>query len=163
MTHAGLLPFWKNRNKALDGTDAIARMQGGEDEVACFSGGDGGSDRFNLADFADKNHIGILTERLNQSRIERRGVTPNLALMDEALVGLVSILDRIFDGNDVPIARAVNQVDERRQRRAFARACRTGDDDAVSFVDVDFDDAYSWKGFEFRTVSTVPVGMPPAD
>ena len=33
----------------------------------------------------------------------------------------------------------------------------------LKWKDVDYDDAYSWKGFEFRTVSTVPVGMPPAD
>ncbi len=49
---------------------------------------------------------------------------PDLALVDDALAVGVDDLDRILDREDVLAARAVDVVDDRRERRGLARARR---------------------------------------
>src|SRR5216683_749746 len=51
----------------------------------------------------------------------------HLALRDQALLVLVHELDRILDRDDVIGARAIDEIDQRAQRRGFSRAGGTGD------------------------------------
>ena len=44
--------------------------------------------------------------------LERPGVKPDLALGHQALLALVHELDRVFDGDDVIGAGAVDQIDQ---------------------------------------------------
>ena len=48
----------------------------------------------------------------------------DLALVDQALLGLVHELDRILDREDVAVLGFVEVVDHRRQRGGLARASR---------------------------------------
>src|SRR6185503_7583644 len=53
----------------------------------------------------------------------------DVALGDQAFLALVDELDRIFDGDDVIRAGAVDQIDQRAQRRRFSRSRGAGDED----------------------------------
>ena len=55
------------------------------------------------------------------------GVRAHFALVDQALLVLVHELDRILDRDDVLVARPVDVIDHRAQRRRLARAGRSGD------------------------------------
>ena len=55
-------------------------------------------------------------------------VAVHLALVDEAALVLVDVLDRILDREDVLAALGVDLVDHRRQRRRLAAAGRAGDE-----------------------------------
>jgi hypothetical protein len=72
----------------------------------------------------------VSRSRISQSRLERRRearrVETDLALADEAALVGVHELDRILDRDDVPLARAVDLVDERGERGRLARAGRSG-------------------------------------
>ena len=54
---------------------------------------------------------------------------PQLALVDQALLRLVQELDRVLDGEDVPVLVLVDVVGHRRQRRRLAGAGRAGAQD----------------------------------
>ena len=58
---------------------------------------------------------------------EAAGVAVDLALVHEAALVLVDVLDRILDGEDVIVALGVDLVDHRGERRRLAAAGRTGD------------------------------------
>ena len=85
-------------------------------------------DRLEIAHLADEDDVRILAQRGAQRVLERVGVRPHLALVDQALLVLVHELDRIFDRDDVIGARAVDVVDHRAERRRLARAGRPGDE-----------------------------------
>ena len=92
----------------------------------------GGLDRdrdgLEVAQLADQHDVGILAQRRAQRVLERVGVRAHLALVDQALLVRVHELDRILDRDDVILARPVDVVDHRAQRRRLARAGRTGDE-----------------------------------
>ena len=52
----------------------------------------------------------------------------HLALVDQAALVLVDVLDRILDREDVLVPLVVDLVDHRRERRRLAAAGRTGDE-----------------------------------
>ena len=60
--------------------------------------------------------------------MEVEGVEADLAVRDVALVVLVDVLQRVFDGDDVARAGAVDVVDHRREGRRLARAGGSGDE-----------------------------------
>ena len=55
------------------------------------------------------------------------GVAVHLALVDEAVLVLMDVLDRILDGQDVLVALGIDLVEHRGERRRLAAAGRTGD------------------------------------
>jgi AraC-like DNA-binding protein len=76
-------------------------VQGGDGQVAGFREGQGMFHGLPIADFADEDHIGGLTQGIFQRRMEAAGINPHLALVDDALLVLVNIFDGIFDGDDM--------------------------------------------------------------
>ena len=53
----------------------------------------------------------------------------HLTLRDDAVLVLVHELDRVFDREDVIVAAAIDEVDQRAQRRGLSRSSRPGDED----------------------------------
>ena len=107
-------------------------MQGAEDEVAGFGGGDRRGDRLEVAHFADEDHVRVLAERAADRLGERRHVVADLALGDKRVLRGVVEFDRVLDGDDVDVALAVDDVDHRGERRRLAGAGGAGHEDEAA-------------------------------
>ena len=84
-------------------------------------------DRLEVAHFADEHDVGVLAEGGAERVREALRVAVHLALVDQAALVLVEVLDRVLDGEDVPVLLGVDLVDHRRQRGRLAAAGRPGD------------------------------------
>ena len=115
-------------NRAL----GAGRMQRTEHNVSGFGRGDGGFDGFQVAHFADENHVGILPERAANRLRETRHVDADLALVDRRHFVFVIEFDRILNRDDVMIHRFIDEVDHAGQRRTLARPGRTRDDEQTT-------------------------------
>ena len=113
---------------AVDGLRGILRVQGGEHQVAGLGGGQGDRDGLQVAELADEDHVRVLPQHVLERGAEAVGVRADLALVDQRLLVLVQELDRVLDGDDVVGAGAVDQVDERGERRRLAGTGRAGDE-----------------------------------
>ena len=107
---------------AVHGLRRVLGVQRGEDEVAGLGRGQGRADRLHVAHLADEDDVGVLAQRGLEAEREGRRVRPQLALVDDALLVVVQELDRVLDGEDVLVARLVDLVDDRGERRRLARA-----------------------------------------
>ena len=87
-----------------------------------------------VGDVGDDDDVRVLANRPVDRFGEVGSVDPDLALGDDGQLVRVEDLDRIFDGDDRDRAGAVDVVDDRRHRRALARARRTGDEDQSLFL-----------------------------
>ena len=107
-------------------------MERGDNEVAGEGRCDGDLGGLSIAELADDNHIGALTEHRPKRRGEAVGVGANLPLRDAAADVVMDILDRVFDGDDVAGVGLVDPVDEPRDGGALARARCAGDEDQAA-------------------------------
>ena len=107
-------------------------MQGREDEVAGLGRGDRRRDRLEVAHLAEEDHVRVLAKRAAQGVGEADGVGPDLALVDDAALVAVQELDRVLDGHDVVVARAVDLVDHGCERRRLTGARRARDEDEAA-------------------------------
>ena len=114
--HLLLLVRREDVDDAVDGLRGVLGVQGREDEVAGLGGGQRHRDGLEVAHLADQDDVGVLAQHVLERVLERLGVLPHLALVDDALLVPVEELDRVLDGHDVLAAGAVRQVD-----RATAR------------------------------------------
>src|SRR5262249_44797820 len=105
-----LLGRRENGNDTVDGFGGGQRLQGREHQVAGFRGGQGRSNWFQVAHFGDQDGVRVLTETGAQRRSKRRSVYFHLALVDESLLVAVQKFDRVFDGDNVLGAAAVDAV-----------------------------------------------------
>ena len=99
-----------------------------EHEVPGLGGLERDRDRLEIAHLADQHDVGILAQRGAERGLERRRVLPDLSLRHERLFPLVHELDRIFDGDDVIGAGAIDDVEQRAQRGRLPRSRRAGDE-----------------------------------
>ena len=81
-----------------------------------------------VAQLADQDRVRVLAEHAAQRLGEVGGVEPDLTLVDDAVAVGVEDLDRVLDRDDVLVARAVDVVEHRRERRRLARAGRARDE-----------------------------------
>ena len=58
-------------------------------------------DRLEVAHLADEDDVGILAQRGAQRGAEAAGIAVDLALVHQAVLVAVDVLDRIFDGQNV--------------------------------------------------------------
>ena len=86
-------------------------MEGRNDEVTGFCGGERGGDCFRVAHFADENHVWILSQGGSESGGEGFGVVTDLSLFSDAVAMGEDVFDGILDGLDVDVL-AVDRVDE---------------------------------------------------
>ncbi len=97
-------------------------MKRAEHQVPGLGGLDRDADRLEVAQLADQDDVGVFAQRRAQRILERVGVRAHLALVDQAFLVRVHELDRILDRDDVILARLVDVVDHRAERRRLARA-----------------------------------------
>ena len=61
-----------------------------------------GAEADSIAHLTDHDHIGILTHHVLESVLVGGGVESGFPLLDDALVVLEDVLDRVFHRDDVP-------------------------------------------------------------
>ena len=76
-----------------------------EHEVAGLGRGHRERDRLEVAQLADHDHVRVLAQRRAQRARERLGVALHAALVHDAALRRVQVLDRVLDREDV-LARA---------------------------------------------------------
>jgi hypothetical protein len=81
------------------------------------------------AHLADQDHVRVLAQHAAQRVLERVRVRADLALADHRAQVAVDELDRILDRDDMSGARAVDVIDDRRERRRLAGAGGAGHED----------------------------------
>jgi hypothetical protein len=116
----------KHVDDPVDRLGGRRRVERAEDQVARLGGGHGQADGLQVAHFSYQDGVGVLAQRRAQRRGERQRHRPDLALIDQALLGLVHELDRILHREDVAVFGLVEVVDHRRQGGRLARAGRPG-------------------------------------
>ena len=103
-------------------------MQRGEDEVAGERGADGDIRRLAVANFADHDDVGILTDDVPQPRREGQ---PDLRIDVDLIDPVHLVFDRIFDRDDL-LVRQIDALQRGVERGRFAAAGGAGDQkDAV--------------------------------
>src|ERR1700674_707494 len=121
-----LLRWRKNRDDAVNAFHCVQGMQRGENHVPGFGRVQRRPDRFQIAHFADQNHVRILTKRSPQRRRERWRIHFHLALIYVAFFVAVQKFDRVFDRDDMLGASRVDAVHHGSKRRRLARARHPG-------------------------------------
>ena len=94
-----LLGRREDGDDALNGLGGVQGVQGGEDQVAGFGGQQGGGDRFEVAHFADQDHVGILAQGGAQRGREVGRIDLDFALIDEAVLIAMQEFDGVLDGD----------------------------------------------------------------
>jgi hypothetical protein len=89
-------------------------MQRGKHQVARLRCADGSLDRFKVAHFTDEDHVRVGTQGAAQRFGETGDVHAHFALIDDRLLVIVVILDRILDSDDVSIEVHVDVIEHRR-------------------------------------------------
>ncbi len=84
-------------------------------------------DSLEIAHFADKHNVRILSKGGPKSGSERVRIGRNLALIDHAVLVIVEKLDRVFDSQDVIMTVYVDLVHHRGKSGRLTRAGRPGD------------------------------------
>src|SRR5688572_9489431 len=118
--------------------DAVERLVGAvgvqrrHAQVTGLGKGDGVVHGVAVADLADQDHVRGLAQRVLERRVPRVGVHAHFALGDDAVLVVVHVLDRVLDGDDVPVAVLVAITDHRRERRGFPRARAAHHDDEAA-------------------------------
>ena len=112
---------------SVDGVYGAVCVQRREDEVAGLGGGQRGLDRGEVTHLTDQDDVRILTQDGAQSFRVGQRVGADLALIDDALVRRVDVLDRILQRDDVLVPRVVDLIENRRQCRRLTGAGFTGD------------------------------------
>jgi len=84
--------------------------------MACLSGLERDGYSLEIAKLADEHDVRILAQRCTQSALERCRVHSHLTLRNDAALVDVHEFDRVFDGDDVIITRAIHQVDKSAKR-----------------------------------------------
>ena len=85
--------------------------------------------RFALAHLSDKDHVGVFSQSVPKPCRKRRKIPVERALADEAALRHESVLDGIFQRDDVRGAAFIHLLDKCRKRRRLARSRAPADED----------------------------------
>ncbi len=91
-------------------------MQCGKDEMAGLRGGDCGLHRGKIAHFAHEDHVRVLPQGAAQALGKIGDIDADLALVHDAALVVVVILDGVLDGDDVAAFFFVDDIQHARQR-----------------------------------------------
>ena len=136
--HLRLLHRVERADEAGDRFRRAGRVQGREREVSCLGERERGVHGRAVAHFAQQNDVGVLAQYRPQGVVEAFRVVPHLALRDEALRGDVQVFHRIFDGEEMLLARLVDAVEDAGERRGLAAARRARHEDESLLHRADF-------------------------
>ena len=92
-----------------------------------LSRGHGDAHGLRITHFADNNNVRRLPQRRPECRGKIRCIHAHLNLLDQAAKMDVFVLNRIFDGDDVPGLTLVDQIDQGGERRGLPRSRRAPD------------------------------------
>src|SRR5205814_2767986 len=109
-----------------DGLGGIGGVQGGKDEMTGVGGAHGGGKADGVAHFADHDDIGVLAQNVFEAVFERKRVKADFALLDDRLIVLEDILDRVLQSNDMLFETGVDVFDHGRQGGRFATTSGAG-------------------------------------
>ena len=112
--------FREKVNDSIHRLVGIIGMQGSQTEVSGLGKGDSVLHRLRVTDLTYQDHIGCLTQRIDQSVLKGVGINAHLALSDNAPLVLVHKFNGILNGDDMPRGVRVTVVDHRRQRGRLA-------------------------------------------
>ena len=127
--HVRLLVGREHVDHAVDGLRRAVGVQRAHHQDAHLGRGHRDAHRLVVAQLADQDDVRILAQSRVQRGGEARGVHADLALADQAALALMHELDRILDGEDVPLHARVDVIDHRRERGRLARAGLAGHQD----------------------------------
>ena len=119
--------LWEDIDDTVDGGAGGVGMEGAEDDVTGFGSFNGGMDGFEIAHFTDEDHVGIHTERAADALFEAGDIDANFALVEEAFLVFVEVLDGVFERDDMAIVVIVDEVEHACEGGGFARAGRACD------------------------------------
>src|SRR5258708_20965848 len=139
-TNLFLLRRRKDRDNTLNGFGGVKSVQSGKNQVAGFGGEQRGGNGFQVAHFADQNHVGVLTQSGAQGSRKVCGIHFNFALIDETLFVAVQKLDRVFDGDQVVGAVGIDAVDHGRERSGLTGTGGSGNQNQPALLFADFVD-----------------------
>lgn len=77
----GLLVWGEDVDDAIYGLDGVGGVDGGENKVAGFGGGEGGGYCFEIAHFADDDYVGVLAEDVSEGVGKAAGIAGDFALL----------------------------------------------------------------------------------
>ena len=96
-----------------------------DDEMTGLARGERERDRLGVAELADHDDVGVLAQRrLERASAKERACVPTSRWLIERALARVHELDGILDREDVTRRVAVEEVDERGERRRLAVAGR---------------------------------------
>ena len=127
--HLRLLDRREELDQAAERLGRVDRVHRREHEVAGLRGLQRRLGGLGVAKLADQDHVRVLAQRAPERLVERVGVDPDLALVDDAGRVVVQDLDRVLDRDDVLPARAVDVADHRGERGRLPGAGGAGDED----------------------------------
>ena len=116
----------------LKGARRIDRVERAEHKVAGLGRGCCGFHCFTVPHLADQNDVGALPDAVFQREVKVRSITPNLSLIDNALLVLVNVFNGIFQGNDVLVFGLIQMLDHRSQRGRLPTPGRSADQKQAS-------------------------------
>ena len=99
-------------------------MHRSQHQMPCLRCAQRQADGFQIAQFADHDHIRVLTQGAAQPLSEITTVPADLALVDQAALAAVDNLDRVFKSDDVQRPLTIKAVDQCRQRTRLATTGR---------------------------------------
>ncbi len=129
----------------VDGALGPGGVQRAKDHVTGLGRGDRTFDRFQVAHFADQDHVRIHPQGSTQGFAERRHVDTNLALVHRATLVLVVVLDRILERDHMVIHRVVHVVDHAGQGGRLATAGGAGDQEQAARPIEQLLDRFGWQ------------------
>jgi hypothetical protein len=128
LQHPLALVFGEKRGKPLDHLAHVGRVEGRQDQMSRLGSLKGDRRGFLVADLPDEDDIRGLSEGAPQSLREIGRVEPDSPLGENGLLPREDELDRILDRHHMTFQAAVHPVQQRGERRGFARSSRPGHD-----------------------------------
>src|SRR3990170_3206848 len=96
-----LLTDFKRIDNPVDRLRSVVGMKSGENQVACLSGRHGGRHCLVSPHFADHNHVDILAESRGESVVKITSINPDFPLINDRLLRLENVFNRIFNGDNM--------------------------------------------------------------
>ena len=107
-----LAGFREDAHDSVDRVDGAVGVERGKHEVTGLGSGECGFNGGEVAHFADEDNVGVLTQDGAEAVGIGLGVGADLALVDDALVRGIHVLDRVLEGDDVLLSRVIDRIED---------------------------------------------------